>query len=278
MMMPVHYGFHLILLAGVAYAIVDRARAWRSLRRTVGLFEQRTPIAGDSFWEAAASAGVDPQLIRIVPGLPNPAFTAGLVSPSIYLAEELTDRLTSGQLAAVVAHEHAHVARRDPLRFFVLRLLGCFLFWIPAIRRFAEDVRDEAEVLADDAAERGQPLVLASAILTLANWGAGLAPPPLTVGLQRDELLDFRIRRLAGEDVRVRSHVTRRSLIGAVLALSVVTTSGFVMAHPLHAAPPTGESNHHCQRHTGSPFGHLFCLGSPLGGSHHHLDCPHSAH
>ena len=56
------------------------------------------------------------------------------------------------------------------------RILGCTLFWIPAFRRLAADMADEAEIDADDAAAAGQPLVLASAILSLAAWRPDLDP------------------------------------------------------------------------------------------------------
>jgi Zn-dependent protease with chaperone function len=274
LLLPVHRFFQLVILAGVAYAVWDRVRAWRSLRCTLALLDQRAPSVGDRFWRAAIATGVSPARLRVVSGLPNPAFTVGLLAPRIYLAQELADRLTPDQLSAVVAHEGAHVTRRDPLRIFLLRLLACTLFWIPALRRLEEDVRDEAEVLADDVAARGRPLVLASAILALADWGRARIAPELTIGFHRDELLERRIRRLTGEEAPRQSHVTRRSIVGAVFVLSLCWSSGVVMAHPMpNAAHRTGVAAH-CQHHGGSALDHLFCLGSPFARALHR-DCPH---
>lgn len=283
LLLPVHRLFHVVLLAGVAYAVWDRMRAWRAGAMSLAALEWRTPAPGDAFWKAARVAGVDPKRIRVVAGLPNPAFTAGLWSPTIFLADELPDRVSAGELVTVVAHEAAHVARRDPLRLFLLRLLGCVLFWIPALRGLADDFADEAEVMADDAAASGHPLVLASAILALANWGDRHLTPPLTVGFQRNDLLERRIRRLAGEPVLVRSHLTRRSVVSAALALCVVWSSGVVMAHPLPgsasavAGHPAHEPMlaHHCEHERESAFAHLFCLGSPFA-TRVHADCPHA--
>ncbi len=87
------------------------------------------------------------------------------------------------------------------------------------------------------------------------------------------DLLDRRIRRLAGEDPPVGSHVTRRSLAGAFLALALVGVSGAVMAHPLpadHAAHPTD----HCGHPGESALGHLFCRA---GAAPADLLCPHAA-
>ncbi len=278
LLQPVHNTFHIVILAGVAYAAWDRARAWQLLRRTLALLDQRAPAFNDPFWRACTAAQVDPARVRIVAGLPNPAFTVGLFAPRMYLAKELCQRLPRDQLAAVIMHEGAHVRRRDPLRLFLLRLLACTLFWIPALRRLEEDVRDEAEVLADDFAARGQPLVLASALLALAEWRRAPATPPLTVGFQRDDLLERRIRRLAGEEPSVRSHVTRRSIVSATLALSIVWSSGILMAHPLpNGTHATGVARH-CEHDGRFALGHLFCLGSPFTQLRHHNECPHRVH
>lgn len=280
LLIPVHRVFHVVIAAGVVYAVLDRVRAWRMQRRTLEVLDQWVPTVGDPFWRAAAKAGADPRWLRVVPGLPSPAFTAGLLSPQVYLAEELAVRLTPEQLAAVVAHEAAHVRRRDPLRMFLLRLLACTLFWIPAVRRLTDDMRDEAEIRADDAASLGEPLILASAILALADWAAaqrGTQASAFGVGFHRDMLLERRVRRLAGEESPVRSHVTRRSIAAAACALLVVWLSGMVMAHPLPASGHSAGSTPHCRHHEESALGHLFCLGSPFSRVADG-ECPHLSH
>ena len=274
LLQPVHSIFHVVLLAGVAYAVWDRARAWRALRRTLSMLEQRIPDVSDVFGRACATVGVDPSRVRIVRGLPNPAFTVGLLRPRVYLAAELATGLARDELLAVLAHEGVHVRRRDPLRLFLLRLLACTLFWIPALRRLAEDMSDEAELLADDVAVRGEPLALASAILALANWSAHRNAPPLAVGFRQDALLERRIRRLVGEDVPARRHVTRRSLLSAGLALSLVWSSGVLMAHPLPNEVHRSGHEVHCEHDGAFALAHLFCLGSPFGQVRHE-DCPH---
>ena len=276
LLLPVHRLFHLLIIGGVLYAVWDRMRAWRSAKASLASLDQRMPSRNDVFGRCALSAGVSLARIRVVRDLPNPAFTVGLASPRIYLAEELQRRLTESQLTAVVAHERAHLERHDPLRMFLLRLFACTLFWIPALRRLADDVGDEAEILADDQAARGTPLVLASAILALADWGTDSPVPQLFVGFQRHNLLERRIRRLAGEDIGVRSHVTRRSLLGAAFALSLVWTSGAVVAHPLPAERHHVAGAAHCEHEHELPLAHLFCLGTPFARLND-ADCPHRA-
>ena len=270
LLQPVHDLFHLLLAAGLGYAVWDRVQAARVLRRTLAALAWETPTPGSLIGTAARDAGIEPARVRVASGLPVPAFTAGWLRPRIYLARELGERLSAEELAAVVAHEGAHAARRDPLCLSVLRFVGHTLFWIPVLRRLAEDCADEAEIRADDAARRGRPLALASAILTVAEWSPPL-PRRVGVGLHHPDLLARRVRRLAGDDIPPRSHVTRRSLLGAGGMLLLVWLTGVVMAHPL----PDGHSPaSHCE-HDGAPaWTHLLCarpLSAPAAGV-----CPHA--
>jgi Zn-dependent protease with chaperone function len=271
---PVHLLFHALIVAGVAYAVFDRARAVRRLRAALAPLTASRPARGEAFWNAATAAGLDPGRMRVVRGLPSPAFTVGWLAPRVYVAEGLAARLTGPELEALLVHEGAHVARRDPLRLSALRFLALLLFWIPALRRLADDVADEAEIQADDVAARERALPLATALLTLAGWRYGDAALEQAVGFsQRRSLLDRRIRRLAGDDPEVESHVTRRSIAGALAALAVVWVSGAIMAHPL---PEVGADHHlaHCEHAGELPFGHLYCFPQALRVQGD--ECPHA--
>ena len=286
---PVHFLSHTVLLIGLAYALWDRARAALALRRTLGALESRPPTSGEPIGQAALRVGLAPDRVRIVHGLPNPAFTAGFWRPQVFVVASLAEVLDTPQLDSVLAHELAHLRRRDPLRLSLLRFLACTLFYIPALRRLADDLTDEAEIDADDrAASRGSALTLASAILALAEWGAahrptGAVPLPFGAvgfqGFRRVDLLERRVRRLAGEDAEVGTHVTRRSLAAAGAVLVAVFVSGMMMAHPLptDAAETTETPSHtapHCRHPGESAFSHLFCLGwnaRPAGAP-----CPHT--
>jgi Zn-dependent protease with chaperone function len=294
---PVHAMFHVLLWFGIAYAIGDRTRAWFSLRRTLRALESKVPALDDALSIAARRVGLAPDRVRAVEGLPNPAFTTGFWRPNVYVAASLPEALDVPQLEAVLAHEAAHVARRDPVRLSLMRFLVCMLFYIPALRRLADDLTDEAEIDADDAAvAQSEPLVLASAILALAAWatprGASSDVHPLLSGsavafqpfapFQRVDLLERRVRRLAGEPTTMGTHVTRRSLGGAGATLVAVWVSGLMMAYPLPAEgvgsdsafPHEHASMAHCEHRGAFVLSHLFCLGwhsHPSGTS-----CPHT--
>ncbi len=278
---PVHLAFHVLLLGGFVYALWDRLRAASRLSRTLGALVSRVPTRDEPIGVAARRVGLDTTRVRVVEELPNPAFTVGFWRPHVYVAASLPVVLDDSQLEAVLAHEHAHVVRRDPLRLSVLRFLACILFYIPALRRLADDLTDEAEIDADDAAaSHGAPLVLASAILVLAQWATerrfttGIVPFPTGAAagfhpfepFQRVDLLDRRVRRLAGEEASVGTRITRRSLAAAGVVLIAVWTSGLVVAHPLPAATTSDARAHvhaasHCRHNGESALSHLFCLG-----------------
>lgn len=268
---PVHGAFHLLLLTGLAYALVDRGRAaWRQ-SSIVRVLAVEVPRAEAPVSAAGQRVGLTPSQLRVVEGLPNPAFTAGWWRPLVFVASDLPMRLSGEELEAVLAHEAAHVRRRDPLRLFLLRFLAAVLFWLPAIRRLAEDLADEAEIAADDAAARFRALPLASAILRMA--GANVDVPEPATGFQRADLLERRIRRLAGEEARVGTHVSRRSLAAAMAALIAVWVSGVIVLHPLPTPGDAFTAPSHCVHPGESLFAHFFCIDSADSRSTAH--CPH---
>ena len=278
---PVHTIFHMLLFLGIAYAILDRTRAWFTTRRTLRLIVARRATRDDPVWESAALLDVPHDVLLLADNLPNPAFTIGWIRPQIYVDARLQSELTHDQLGAVLAHEYAHVRRRDPARLTLLRALGCMLFWLPALRRLAEDVADDAEIAADDFAVRCDPLALASAILHLAQWpaggrgsaqfGAGRSDGGRgIVGFQRDAMLDRRIHRLLGDDARIVTHVTWPSIFTGIAALLLAWSSGMAVAHPM-----TSESAH-CAHHHAWAIEHLFCrvgqnAPNDIGCPHEHL-------
>lgn len=270
----VHGTLHVLLAVGVLVAAWDRWAAWRRLRRVLGRLRAYPPRPAGPIWRAARAAHLSVARVRVVAGLENPAFTVGWVRPVVYVAAELAERITPRELRAVLAHEAAHVRRRDPLRLSTLRFLGAVVFWLPALRRLADDLADEVEFQADDAAAGDAPLVLAGALVAVASaWRVPtLAPrrwwPPAAlevVGFTTPDLLERRVLRLAGEPVPACSRLTRWSTTGAVAALALVAASGVATLRPLSA--PT-----RCAQHREAAWTHLWC--EPAGAAEHCLHVP----
>ncbi len=265
---PVHGLVHVLLAAGLAYAIVDRVRAAMRLRRGMKSLDISPAAPGSRIFTASSEAGLSPAMVFVARKTGIPAFTFGGTRPKVCVSASLESSLSDDELRCVLAHEAYHVRRRDPLRLSVLRFLGLTLFWIPALRRMAADVATDTELEADLAGAGDRPLVMASALIKAAKERTTLHLAHVTL-LIRDDLLDVRVRRLAGECPPLPSRITRRAFAGATAALAVVWLSGAVVAHPLRGPDAAGSA---CLKHSGWAASHLFCTHYVVGGK----PCPHS--
>lgn len=85
--------------------------------------------------------------------------------------------LTIEQLAAVLAHEHAHLRGNHHLLVAAGKVLRSAFPFVPVFRWAHDEVARLVELLADDvAARRCEPDVLAGALLALAESAHGPAP------------------------------------------------------------------------------------------------------
>jgi Zn-dependent protease with chaperone function len=273
LLLPLHYGLHALVSAGVAFALYDRGRAVARLRRALAPLDARTPAAGEPLHRAAVEAGLDPRRVRVVDGLPAPAFTVGWLRPTVYVAAALPRALAADEVAAVLAHERAHCRRRDPLRLSLMRFAARALFWLPALRRLADAFADEVELRADALAGRHRRAALARALVTLAAWPAAPSMAEPAVGIHRGAaLLERRVRRLTGESLAPAARSSRGAALGVIALVALFWSSGAVLAHPL----PSEGHGEHC-RHPGEPaLAHLFCQLDVLIGKH--ARCPHALH
>lgn len=126
------------------------------------------------------------------------ALTIGLFRPAVLLSTGLVKRLKRAELEAVLAHEMAHVARRDYLFTWVGATLRDAFFYLPTSRKAFRQVQQDKEAASDDVARwlTDRPLALASALVKV--WqpdAAAVAVPaqPLTEG---NEAVEARVHRL----------------------------------------------------------------------------------
>ncbi|MEZ4443007.1 MAG: M56 family metallopeptidase [Polyangiaceae bacterium] len=110
-------------------------------------------------------------------------FTSGWLRPYVGLPRWVVETLSAAELEAVIAHELAHVARRDLWWTTAIELGGDLLWFCPGRRALLTRFRQAIEEGADARAVAGgvDPARLASAILRVAEQQ--LTPPPLTASL-----------------------------------------------------------------------------------------------
>jgi Peptidase family M48 len=159
---PVHATFPMNPLLGLTLAALaalavggfgETAWQWRALAR-----ERR--------WLARRRTGELEPGVHLLSGDTPIALTCGVATPEVWIARKLLDALDEKDRAVVLAHERAHVARRDPARFLVASLASRLHF--PSVR---EDVlralRLSAEQVCDARAGEhvGDALQVASTLL-----------------------------------------------------------------------------------------------------------------
>jgi Zn-dependent protease with chaperone function len=207
----------LALVAGglLVGGLVSGARAWRGVRRQHELLT----LAG-----------------RTRPGLPGvtvldhpvplayclPRRMGGRAGPIVVTTATL-QQLDPAQLAAVLAHEHAHQARRHHVLLLVADALRIGLPWLPASRAAHSAIASLVELAADDdAVHRHGAADVAAALAKLATTPA----PTLGLGAAGQGTLE-RIRRLTappaprpGGALVLASLVVITPLLGQLLALA----------------------------------------------------------
>jgi beta-lactamase regulating signal transducer with metallopeptidase domain len=104
--------------------------------------------------------------------------TATAVSPvalgnsEVCLPERVLSELTAEEQRGVLAHEAAHLARRDPWWLLVATAIESIFFFQPLNRRARVRLQEEAEYIADDIAARliGSGAALARCLAKVAEW------------------------------------------------------------------------------------------------------------
>jgi len=150
----------------------------------------------------------------------------------------LIPALAEYEILAVLAHEYAHIRRKDFLVHVLCELLTLPVAWHPGIRYLRSKISHTRELACDqDAAfQIGKPRSYARTLLRLASLCLH-APRENAVGLSifDGDNLEDRIMRLT----KKRIALTRTGLIGLALAVSSTFGSGVVLARAmsLQAAP-----------------------------------------
>lgn len=127
------------------------------------------------------------------------ALTYGIWHPTVVLSPWMTDHLDRAELEAVLAHELAHITRRDALFGWLAQLLRDAFCYLPTSWVAYQHLQHEKELASDDLALRltHRPLGLASALAKV--WQEivhvpAFAPGSALVGMEAN--FENRITRL----------------------------------------------------------------------------------
>lgn len=183
--------------------------------------------------------------LRLIPGCPGGAFAYGTLRPMVAVDPVLLVALDDGELEGLVAHELAHLRRRDGLLSLVIGVFRDVTFFVPAISLAVRWLRHEQEESADAVAARStaRPVALASGILKVWDRSsasgprvacaavplrrsrlalAGAAPSPLVVS-DGARLVAHRVELLLGgrKELSSAQRTAEVGLVAAVLAVAL---------------------------------------------------------
>lgn len=170
----------------------------------------------------------------------------GVVRLKLIIAQSVLDACTPEEIEAILAHELAHVERRDNLWRALLMTAPDLLTWLPVSRRLNVSWQAATEEAADDCAgrlgRRGRPL-LAQALVKVARLAVSrLDPHQLPASaLYRGEDIERRVRRLLGPETDpARPHRALGVLIALALgavAFASLETVHLILEAAVHGLP-----------------------------------------
>jgi beta-lactamase regulating signal transducer with metallopeptidase domain len=145
--------------------------------------------------------------------------------------------LTAEQQEGMLAHELAHLARRDPFWLTVSHLVSSILFFQPLNWVARRRMREISEILSDEWAvsRTGRPLSLAGCLAEVAGWSVAPRALPVPGMADRPSHLSQRIRRLL-DDTRSPERPARRWLLGTAMVALVIAVAAAAPA--ISAARP----------------------------------------
>lgn len=162
--------------------------------------------------------------VELVPGLTAPC-VAGLARPRIYCPEDLADRLSQGELRAVVLHERYHQLTHAPARLVALAALGSAVDRLGAGRRWSERRRAAIEIAADDHA-LGTGVGRSDLARALLKLGSGALDAGLPSYATASEI---RLRHLLGEP----SPAGQRLVALGPLAMAIASVLACLLRAPV---------------------------------------------
>jgi beta-lactamase regulating signal transducer with metallopeptidase domain len=171
----------------------------------------------------------------------------GVLRPEICVPPRALSHLEPEQQEGMLAHELAHLVRRDPFWLAFSRLLSGILFFQPLNRVAGRRLRELSERLCDEwAVERtGRPLSLARCLAEVAGWSvAPFRDLPVPSMADRPSSLASRIRHLLDDarspERRVRPLWLAIPMLAVLIGVAAVAPGVYAAAaaeKPRESAP-----------------------------------------
>jgi bla regulator protein blaR1 len=169
----------------------------------------------------------------------------GWLRPVVLIPLGCLSGLSPSQVEAILAHELAHILRRDYLVSILQSIVEALLFYHPAVWWVSRHIRREREHCCDDLAVQytGDVRAYARALSLLEEHRSAL--PAIALGANGG-ILTMRIKRLLGSNESVAApQLVALTLLGIVIVATgiCVTTTGRAQNNPTRLQRPQYDSH-----------------------------------
>ena len=218
------FGFYLIQLAGGLYYV-------QRLRRQHN--QPAEAVWQEKLRELATKISYSRPVRLVESALVQTPLALGFLKPLILLPLGMVNRISPAEVEAVLAHELAHIARRDWLFNLIQALIDALFYFHPAVWWISATIRVERENCCDDVAVAltGNRLIYAKTLVRLQDMARSAKTPTLALGmegttglLRRRPLLLERIKRILHQPQQSASFMEKMIATAILLALITLWT------------------------------------------------------
>ncbi len=153
--------------------------------------------------------------------------TMGWLKPAILLPIGFVNHLSFAEVEAVLAHELAHIARRDWIFNLLQAFVESIFYYHPAVWWISQVVRRERENACDDVAlaATGNPLAFARALVQVQEMAAPVPALALALSGKRRRPLLERVRRILNQAPQ-QQHQVMEKITATVILLALLALVG----------------------------------------------------
>lgn len=235
---PLSYALAALYLLFLCHRAARLALAWRRTRQIAA--SARRQAWSDTLQACLARCGESLNVWDIPvlsSALVTGPVTVGARRPVVLFPESLT--ASPAEWTAALAHELAHIRRRDYLFNLIYEVLYLPVSIHPAAMLLKRKVEESRELACDElVAERVlEPSAYARSLVAMAGASAALARPGYSLGVFDSNILRERVRRLLAKR---KTRVPAPALLASAAVLLVLAVAAGASAFSLQAIRPDG--------------------------------------
>lgn len=174
-------------------------------------------------------------------------FCFGYLRPRVCVSSALAERLSPGELTAVLAHEKFHLKAREPAKLLIVRIISSILFFLPGVKTLAKQYLTFSELAADEAATAGftNKIPLARALHKIIGWEQKRVLGRVFALSFFSALTAERVRRLADDGYTPSAAwFNPRTLAGIMAAVALFFGANYLLSSPALGHSFTAHTHH----------------------------------